>query len=78
MSRPVLHHLLLFATTLVVAVSFSSRAPAQDEDPPPAEILRLAPKSLLLDVMRTAEGRIVAVGERGHVVTSSNGDEQPI
>jgi photosystem II stability/assembly factor-like uncharacterized protein len=74
-SRPVLHHLLLVATTLVVAVSFSSRAPAQDDLPPPAELLRLAPQSLLLDVMRTAEGRIVAVGERGHVVTSSNGDE---
>lgn len=47
---------------------------AQDE-PPNAELLPLAPQSLLLDVVKTPDGRIVAVGERGHVVLSSDGAE---
>ena len=51
-------------------------AQAQDTDEPPyAEQLPLAPNSLLLDITRTAEGRFVAVGERGHVVHSGDGRE---
>ncbi len=37
----------------------------------PAEAARLAPQSLLLDIAQ-AGGRFVAVGERGHVLTSDN------
>ena len=51
-------------------------AAAQDAgEPPPAERLPLAAKSLLLDITRDAEGRFVAVGERGHVVHSGDGKE---
>ena len=38
-----------------------------------AEIQPLATESLLLDVLRTPAGRLVAVGERGHVVLSDDG-----
>ncbi|MEE4174043.1 MAG: YCF48-related protein [Xanthomonadales bacterium] len=53
-------------------------APSQaqeSDDPPPAERLPLAARSLLLDVTRDSEGRFVAVGERGHVVHSGDGRE---
>ena len=53
-------------------------APAQAQDadePPSAERLPLAARSLLLDITRDAEGRLVAVGERGHVVHSGDGKE---
>ena len=38
-----------------------------------AELQPLATESLLLDVTRTASGRLVAVGERGHIVISDDG-----
>jgi photosystem II stability/assembly factor-like uncharacterized protein len=64
------------ATAIAVACLLWLPAQAQDADePPPAERLPLAPKSLLLDITRTAEGRFVAVGERGHVVHSGDGKE---
>lgn len=47
---------------------------AQD-DPPNAERLPLAYKSMLLDVVQKPEGGFVAVGERGHVVLSGDGSE---
>ncbi len=59
-----------------MACSLWVPAVAQDADAPPsAERLPLAAKSLLLDITRTAEGRYVAVGERGHVVHSGDGRE---
>jgi photosystem II stability/assembly factor-like uncharacterized protein len=64
------------ATAIAVACSLWVPASAQDADvPPPAERLPLASQSLLLDITRDAEGRYVAVGERGHVVHSSDGNE---
>lgn len=71
------------ATALAVAsclltLSFSAPLAAQvytDEPPPAAELMPLAPASLLLDVLRTPEGRLVAVGERGHIVMSNDGQE---
>lgn len=38
-----------------------------------AEHMPLAPASLLLDALVTADGSVVAVGERGHVVRSQDG-----
>lgn len=40
-----------------------------------AEHQPLATKSLLLDIAQTPTGRFVAVGERGHVVLSDDGEE---
>lgn len=40
-----------------------------------AQIRPLAPESLLLDVAETPSGRLVAVGERGHVVLSDDQGE---
>lgn len=67
------------AVTVVAMALWSNAASAQLDDNTsasvPAERLPLVAKSLLLDVFRTADGRLVAVGERGHVVTSSDGSE---
>lgn len=38
-----------------------------------SEIQPLATESLLLDIVRTPAGRLVAVGERGHVILSDDG-----
>jgi len=47
--------------------------PADDNmDVEYAQILPLAPESMLLDVTRTSRG-FVAVGERGHVILSTDG-----
>ncbi|AKS42956.1 YCF48-related protein [Wenzhouxiangella marina] len=46
---------------------------AQSAEPQPAEQARLVASSLLLDVTRAGQ-RFVAVGERGHVLLSSDGD----
>lgn len=66
------------ATALAVACWLWVPALAQEQDPealPPAERVPLAAKSLLLDITRDAEGRVIAVGERGHVLHSSDGKE---
>ncbi len=63
------------ALALLIALAVPPIAGAQESESPPAEIKRLAAQSLLLDIMRTTDGRLVAVGERGHVVTSSDGKE---
>jgi photosystem II stability/assembly factor-like uncharacterized protein len=49
----------------------SARAQQSDDGAEPAEPARLASRSLLLD-LATAGGRIVAVGERGHVLLSDD------
>tara|TARA_R110000850_G_scaffold120624_7_gene238169 strand:- start:38287 stop:39276 length:990 start_codon:yes stop_codon:yes gene_type:complete len=66
---------------LMVAFAASWAAPpamAQDEGaapirPRPAEIQPLAPQSLLLDVINTGR-RLVAVGDRGHILVSADGN----
>ena len=50
-------------------------ATAQEAVSQDAEQQPLAAESLLLDVLQTANGRFVAVGERGHVVLSDNAEE---
>lgn len=57
-----------------MAGSVVAPASAQDE-PPVAERMPLAARSLLLDITQTPEGRFVAVGERGHIVLSGDGSE---
>jgi photosystem II stability/assembly factor-like uncharacterized protein len=47
-------------------------APAVEVKPRPAEKMPLTPKSLLLDVVRT-NGTFVAVGDRGGIILSSDG-----
>lgn len=52
---------------------------AQEEEvaavkPRPAEIMPLAAKTLLLDVANTGQ-RLVAVGDRGHILLSANGND---
>lgn len=42
--------------------------------PRPAELQPLAPQSLLLDVINTGQ-RLVAVGDRGHILLSANGND---
>ncbi len=54
-------------------------AMAQDDDEPivrprPAEIQPLAAQSLLLDVVNSGQ-RLVAVGDRGHILLSADGNE---
>jgi photosystem II stability/assembly factor-like uncharacterized protein len=62
------------AAALALAAGLGAAA-ALDAPPPPAEwavMARLAPESLLLDVARRGE-RLIAVGERGHVLVSADG-----
>jgi photosystem II stability/assembly factor-like uncharacterized protein len=66
------------AAAFVAAVAFRAQAqddgeaPAPEVKPRPAELMPLTPKSLLLDVTHTGE-RFVAVGDRGAVVLSADG-----
>lgn len=61
------------ALTVALSVATAPVAYGASIDPGelPAEAASLAPKSLLLDIAR-AGSRFVAVGERGHVLTSDN------
>jgi photosystem II stability/assembly factor-like uncharacterized protein len=54
-----------------VAAVFVASAAAVDPGTLPAELAPLAPRSLLLDIAQ-AGSRLVAVGERGHVLFSDN------
>ena len=64
----------LLALLLAPAVALLALAAQAQQDPiaQPAEAARLATRSLLLDVA-AAGGRLVAVGERGHVLLSEDG-----
>jgi photosystem II stability/assembly factor-like uncharacterized protein len=69
---------ILGAAALVAAAAISAQAqddgeaPAADVQPRPAEKMALTPKSLLLDVTRAGEA-LVAVGDRGAVILSTDG-----
>ena len=54
-----------------IAAVFAAHAAAIDPGTLPSEVAPLAPRSLLLDIAR-AGSRFVAVGERGHILTSDN------
>lgn len=56
------------------AAEAPAEAPATPVKPMPAEIMPLAAKSLLLDVVNTGE-RLVAVGDRGDIVASLDGEK---
>jgi photosystem II stability/assembly factor-like uncharacterized protein len=64
-----------FRTLLVLCIlPFCLSVGAQEIEPRPADRLPLASKSVVLDVVRAGQ-RYVAVGERGHVLISSDGKE---
>ncbi len=61
------------ALALAAAIGSGALAAAQDEpEPEPAVMARLAPRTLALDAV-TADGALVAVGERGHILISTDG-----
>jgi photosystem II stability/assembly factor-like uncharacterized protein len=60
---------------LTVVVGTGAQAAAQDEvAPEPAVMARLASRTLTLDAF-TVDGAYVAVGERGHILISTDGGE---
>ena len=64
---------LACATALLLSAGLVAPATV-DTGPPPSEwavMARLAPESLLLDVARSGD-RLLAVGERGHILVSSD------
>ncbi|MGQ0587161.1 MAG: WD40/YVTN/BNR-like repeat-containing protein [Gammaproteobacteria bacterium] len=68
----------LGAAALLAVAAFSTaaqdEAPAIVVKPRPAERMALAPKSLLLDVVRAGD-RFVAVGDRGAILLSADGKD---
>lgn len=58
---------------MLIPCAASSAGISQSISPQPAEMMPLAAKSVLLDVVDTGK-RLVAVGERGHVVVSLDGE----
>ena len=68
----ILVSLLWLASTGVSAEEDAGVDPTLE--PRPAEIMPLAPTSILLDVARAGNG-FVAVGERGHILRSREGNE---
>ncbi len=64
--------------TALLACAFTLPLTAQEtteaEAPVTAEIQPLAAESLLLDIASTSSGTFVAVGERGHIVLSDDGE----
>ena len=65
---------LLVLLTLPLAAQVADKIAADDPSVLPAEQLPRAAKSLLLDVVRTDAGWF-AVGERGHVLSSADGQQ---
>lgn len=63
---------ILFSyVTITMAFSLSAFA---DNQPVEAEILPLASKSLMLDIAQINQQKIIAVGDRGHILLSSDGE----
>jgi photosystem II stability/assembly factor-like uncharacterized protein len=63
----------LLVTVALLPVLAAAATPAGAERPEAAVIAPLAVQSLLLDVKALPDGRLIAVGERGHVLISSDG-----
>lgn len=63
------------AAIMMVAGFLAAAAMAQSDTVVMAERQPLAARSLLLDIMRLPGGGFIAVGERGHVVLSEDGDQ---
>src|SRR5699024_10163879 len=66
------HFKLIALALLLLPVLTCAQETPQVIEPEPAERVPLADESLILDVIRAGE-RHVAVGARGHVLTSPNG-----
>ena len=64
----------LLAVALVLALPLAAQVAEGDPSAQPSEIMPRADHSLLLDVVQ-ADGRWVAVGERGHVLVSTDGSQ---
>ena len=63
--------------SLIIAIALmptlaAGETPSGAERPAAAVIAPLASRSLLLDVKTLPDGRLVAVGERGHVLLSTD------
>jgi photosystem II stability/assembly factor-like uncharacterized protein len=63
---------LLIPTLALLPALAAAEAPSGAERPEASVIAPLASRSLLLDVQTLADGRVVAVGERGHVLISKD------
>jgi photosystem II stability/assembly factor-like uncharacterized protein len=63
----------LFGTFALLPVLAAAGAPPGVEQPEAAVIAPLAVESLLLDVKALPDGHLIAVGERGHVLISTDG-----
>src|SRR5688572_32351199 len=74
MARPVPQRTRAVKCSAAAALLVLATAPIASEEPPadpPARPARLAARSLLLDITHAGE-RLVAVGERGHVLQSDD------
>jgi len=61
-------------TRLLIAGLLAAVSPVHASDKPePAYQLPLVSKSVLTDVVRLASGHLIAVGERGHIIQSTDG-----
>lgn len=63
----------LFVTFALLPAIAAAEVPTGPDRPEAAVIARLAVESLLLDVKALPDGRLVAVGERGQVLVSTDG-----
>jgi photosystem II stability/assembly factor-like uncharacterized protein len=63
----------LFVAFALLPALAAAETPSGAERPEAAVIAPLATRSLLLDVKTLPDGRLVTVGERGHVLVSSDG-----
>lgn len=63
----------LFITTLLFLGPFAFANDAEHNPPTPSLKAKLASKSLLLDIEQVNQNKIVAVGEYGHIISSTDG-----
>lgn len=72
---------MLHKIALLLLCSIAFTHTEVNADTASSEILPLASQSLMLDVVKSSEKQLVAVGERGHLLTSKDGEswqQQPI
>ncbi|TKB45867.1 WD40/YVTN/BNR-like repeat-containing protein [Thalassotalea mangrovi] len=65
----ILLSVLTFSNQLIAQNNQSSEA----DSPQYSEILPLASKSLMLDIAKVSDSKLIAVGERGHILSSEDG-----